>query len=67
MSMYTTELQCFSEYCKFGSMLDETISDRIVCGIADDRIQSRLLSEPEHTFFKAVELSLAIELAAKNI
>jgi len=63
--MSIVELRRLSEYCEFGSMLNEIIRDRIVCGIADDRIQRRLLSEPELTFEKAVELSLAIELASK--
>ena len=56
-----------SEHCEYGQILDEMIRDRIVCRIADDRIQRRLLSESDLTLKKAVEISLAIELAAKNI
>jgi len=41
VSMYIAELRRLSEYCEFGSMLDEIICDRTVCDIADDRIHRR--------------------------
>ena len=37
--------------------------DHVVCGIADDRLQRRLLVEPELTLKKAVELAQAQETA----
>ena len=43
-----------------GQFLDELLRDRIVCGIADYRIQCRLLSESDLTLQKALEISLAI-------
>ena len=67
VSTYIADLRKLSEHCEYGQILDEMIRDRIVCGIADDRIQRRLLSESDLTLKKAVEISLAIELAAKNI
>ena len=42
------------------------LPDRLVCGINDDRIQKRLLSEPELTFQKAFDLAQAMELADKG-
>ena len=39
------------------------LRDRIVCGIADGRLQQRLLAEPDLTLKKAVELAQAQEMA----
>uniref|UniRef100_A0A1I8JIB2 CCHC-type domain-containing protein n=1 Tax=Macrostomum lignano TaxID=282301 RepID=A0A1I8JIB2_9PLAT len=40
--------------------------DRLVLGIQDDRIQRRLLSEPELDLEKALKIAQAVELAAKG-
>ena len=42
------------------------LRDWIVCGIEDQKIQRRLLAEPELTFDKAFELALASKSADKN-
>ena len=42
------------------------LRDRLVCGIADQRIQRRLLTEPDLTFAKALELAQAAEAADRN-
>ena len=42
------------------------LRDRLVCGIADQRIQRRLLAEPDLTFAKALELAHAAEAADRN-
>ena len=64
---YVAELRCLSEYCNFGGTLEVMIRDRLVCGINDSTIQKRLLAEPGLTYDKAVELSLSMEMAAKNL
>ena len=38
-----------------------------MCGINDDRIQQRLLSEKGLTYKKALELSQGLKTAAKNV
>ena len=42
------------------------LRDRIVCGINEDRIQQRLLSESKLTLEKALEIAQSMEAAAKN-
>ena len=37
-----------------------------MCGIRDDAIQKRLLSEHDLNFAKAVQLAQSMEMAAKN-
>ena len=53
------------EHCNFGETLEDTLWDRLVCGISNDNIQWRLLAEPELKFQKAIKLALAMELASK--
>ena len=40
--------------------------DHLVCGINEDRIQRRLLSEVTLNFKKAYEIAVGMEIAAKN-
>ena len=55
-----------SEFCEFGDTLEAMLRDRLVCGVNDDHIQSRLLAEPELTFAKALQLAQAIETADQD-
>ena len=43
------------------------LRDRIVCGINEDRIQQRLLSESKLTLEKALEITQYMEVAAKTL
>ncbi len=42
------------------------LRDRLVCGIAQESIQKRLLSEADLTFKRAVEIAVAMETAARD-
>ena len=66
VSTYVAELRKLSEHCNFGETLNDMLRDRLVCGINDQRLQRRLLSEPELTFAKALELAQAAEAAERN-
>ena len=55
------ELRSITQTCKYSLSLDKMLRDRIVCGINDDRIQQRLLSEKGLTYKKALELSQGLE------
>ena len=66
VAMFVTELRRLVEHCQFGQTLDEMLQDRLVCGITDGRVQRRLLSEPELTLKKALELAQAQETAEKG-
>ena len=67
VAVFVSELRSLSEYCKFGESLEIMIRDRLVCGICDDAIQKRLLSETDLTYTKAVSLALGIEAATHNV
>ena len=67
VSTFVAELRRLSEFCNFGDVLEDMIRDRLVCGIRDDAIQKRLLSETKLTYKKAVELALNQEQAMQNM
>ena len=68
------ELKDLARLCLFGKteegteltpqlILEESLRDRLVCGISDKKIQRRLLSERKLTFSTAVEIATAMETA----
>jgi len=64
---FVSQLRHLSKHCEFGNTLDHMLRDRIVYGINDPRIQCHLLAETELTLAKALELSLAIKTADKDV
>ena len=60
------ELRAQAEFCNYGVNLDDTLRDRLVCGINDTSIQRRVLSEHDLMLKKAMEIALEMETAAKN-
>ena len=67
VAAYVAELKKLSEFCEFGGALDEMLRDRLVWGIADSRVQHRLLAESSLTFAKALEIAQAMELATRDL
>ena len=61
-------LRALGQTCGFGDSLEDMIWGRLVCGVSDDCIQRRLLSETETRldFKKALEIALGMEMADKN-
>ena len=55
--MFVSQLHSLSENCGFGDTLEDMLRDRLVCGIRDNAIQKRLLSEHDLNFAKAVQLA----------
>ena len=66
LSTYVAELRKLSNDCDYGESLNEMLRDRLVCGVKDNRIQRRLLAEPELTFTRAMTIAQAMEAAEKN-
>ena len=55
-----------SEHCDIHNTLEEMLRDRLVCGINDEQIQRRLLTESSLDFKKAMKLATSMETAVKN-
>ena len=58
---YTTALRTLAETCEFGSLKDDLIRDRLVCGIRDNGQRKKLLHEPKLTLEKCIDSCRAAE------
>ena len=63
---YIAELRKLSEHCNFGHNLQESLRDRFVCGLNDEKVQQRLLATSELTLKVAVDTATAMEAAARS-
>ena len=64
---FVAELNRLAATCEFGRYLNNALRDRFVCGLLHEGMQKRLLSEPDLTFTRAVEIAQGIAAAEKNI
>ena len=63
---YVAELRKLSEHCEYNDQLEDMLRDRLVCGIGNVQIQTKLLSEKSLTFKKAFDMAVAMETASEN-
>ena len=64
---FVAELRVMAGRCDFGTTMNLMLRDRFVCGVYDQVLQKRLLSEEDSlTFEKAQKIALAAETAAKS-
>lgn len=63
---YVAALRKLSEHCVFGGNLNDSLRDRLVCGLKSEHIQKKLLSEDALTFETAVDIANAMEAAARD-
>ena len=63
---YVAELRKLSEHCNFADRLEESIRDKLVCGLNDQKIQQKLLAVRNLTLQSAMDTAVAMESAAKN-
>ena len=66
ISEYCAALQRLTEHCNFGTTLSDALRDRLVCGLANEHVQRKLLVEAELTYDRAKSIALAAEAAAKD-
>ena len=59
ISAYLANLKKLLLYCEFRTNLNDMLRDRLVCGLHNELIQKRLLSEPDLSLAKASEIALA--------
>lgn len=63
---YMAELRKLTEYCDFGLVLNDTLRDRLVCGLLNEQIQKKLLTVADLNLTKAIEIAVAMETASKD-
>ena len=64
---YVTTLRALAETCEFGTLKDDLLRDRIVCGVRDKGIRRKLLQESGLTLSKCVDICRANEAAAAQL
>lgn len=69
VALFVSELRSIAKDCNFGNreQLELMLRDRIVCGIANEKIQAKLLSEKNLTYKTAMSLAQSIEIADRNV
>lgn len=67
ISDYVAELRKLAQHCQYGDALPQLLRDRLVCGVNEDRMQRRLLSEVDLTFDKALKFCQAMEATSKDV
>ena len=58
---YTTALRTLAETCEFGSLMEDLICHRLVCGIRDTSLRKKLLQEPKLNLDKCLDSCRAAE------
>ena len=64
---YVTELRILASTCKFETLKDGLIHDRIICGIQNQTIKERLLREADLTLKKAIDICRAAEVSREQV
>lgn len=60
---FLTALKTLSSSCNFGTLCDSLVRDRIICGIRDLEVKTKLLKEDDLTLEKCISICKASELA----
>ena len=63
---YVGELRRFTIHCQYDTHLEEALSDRLVCGIRDERTHKKLLVIDKLTLARAIEIAQGEEAVNKN-
>ena len=64
VAQYLAELRHLTEHCEFkADYLDEVLRDRLVCGLRNETIQRKLLTEADLTLKKAYDVAHGMEMA----
>ena len=63
---YVAELRRMARHCDFGTNLDTTLRDRLVCGLKSEATIKKLLQEKSLDLEKAVAIATATEIASRD-
>jgi len=66
ISDFVAQLRKLPEHCDFGATLQGMLCDRLVCHCKDQRLQCKLLTEPDFKFATALKIAKAMETGEKD-
>ena len=64
---YATVVRTLADTCSFGTLKEEMIRDRLVCGISDNALRKKLLQESQLTLEKCMDYCRAAEAANSQL
>ena len=64
---YAASLRALAATCAFGTLHDELIRDRIVCGIHNNAVRRKLLQEPKLSLSRCIDLCRATETTTAQV
>ena len=67
IAKYVTELRKATFFCEFGDFLDAALWDRFVCGLHNELMLKRLLTEESLTLAKAIDIAQGLEAADRSV
>ncbi len=67
IAQYVAALRSIANFCNYGTSLNDMLRDRLVCGVRNDRIQQKLLTEKTLSLEKALTIAQSFETASKNV
>ena len=56
---FVAHLRRLSKHCEFGAFLEDSLRDRLVCGLRSEAMQKHLLSEKDLTFRNTLDMAQA--------
>ncbi len=66
VAQYVAVLKKLWEHCAFGDHLQDALRDRLVCGLSNENIQRKLLTEEALTFQRAVDTAMSMETVTRE-
>ena len=64
---YASNLRSLADMCNFGALKDETIRERIVCGVRDSSLRKKLLQVPELTLERCIDACRSAEATSTQL
>ena len=64
---YASNLRSLADTCNFGALKDETIRERIVCGVGDSSLRKKLLQVPELTLERCIDMCHCAEATSTQL
>ena len=67
ISEYMAELQFLTQYCDYGTLLNDMLQDRLVCSVNHSQIKQKLFCEGSSLMLeKALSIAITVEAAIKQ-
>ena len=64
---YVAKFRKLSEHCNFNQNLEDSLRDKLVCSLNDQKIQQKLLATRNLTLESAIDTAVAMEAAIRSV